>query len=280
MMTYVFPGQGSQKIGMGEGLFDEFADWTAKADQLLGYSVKELCLQDPERRLADTRFTQPALYVVNALSYQKKLAIDGEPDFVAGHSLGEYNALLAAGVFDFVSGLRLVQQRGELMSRARGGGMAAVIGLSLEQVRNVLQDSGLESIDIANLNTPTQFVISGKKDDIGKAQMPFESAGARVFVPLQVGGAFHSRYMEESRGAFESFLEGFELNEPAIPVVSNVRAAPYGGRRTKELLAEQITSPVRWTESVQYLKARGSSEFFEVGPGQVLTNLIGQIALD
>ncbi|MBF0103655.1 MAG: acyltransferase domain-containing protein, partial [Desulfobacterales bacterium] len=135
MLTFVFPGQGSQKTGMGESLFDEYKELTAQADEILGYSIKQLCLENLENNLQKTQFTQPALYVVNALSYLKKLdEVGKKPDFVAGHSLGEYNALLAANAFDFETGLKLVQKRGELMSKAIGGGMAAVIGFNRDQI--------------------------------------------------------------------------------------------------------------------------------------------------
>src|SRR5436305_5494221 len=167
MTVFLFPGQGSQRIGMGNTLFDEFKAITARADEILGYSIKELCLQDPHQQLGQTQFTQPALYVVNALSYLKKMKEAGQaPAYVSGHSLGEYNALFAAGAFDFETGLQLVKKRGELMSQATGGGMAAVIGFTLEQVDQILKEYGLTSIDIANYNTPTQIVLAGLKADI------------------------------------------------------------------------------------------------------------------
>lgn len=164
MVTCVFPGQGSQRKGMGGTLFDEFEELTAKADEILGYSIKEMCLRDPNRRLSETQYTQPALYTVNALSYLKKVKETRKtPDYVAGHSLGEYNALFASGVFNFEDGLKIVKKRGELMGRATGGGMAAVIGLNEGQIEDILKRNNLQSIDIANYNTPSQIVISGKK---------------------------------------------------------------------------------------------------------------------
>ena len=148
MKTYVFPGQGSQRRGMGENLFDEFQAQIKIADNILGYSVKELCLRDPDHKLNQTQYTQPALYVVNALSYQKKIRDDGgQPDFLAGHSLGEYNALQAAGVISFEDGLKLVKRRGELMSQARNGGMAAILNCSEEQTRRILKDAHLTQLD-------------------------------------------------------------------------------------------------------------------------------------
>src|SRR5437762_401122 len=176
MTVFLFPGQGSQRKGMGNTLFDEFKEAIASADEILGYSIKELCLHDPHQQLGKTQFTQPALYVVNALSYLKKMKETGQaPDYVAGHSLGEYSALFAAGAFDFETGLRLVKKRGELMSQAIGGGMAAVIGFTLEQVDQVLKECGLTGIDIANYNTPTQIVIAGLKADIVSAKPFFEA---------------------------------------------------------------------------------------------------------
>jgi trans-AT polyketide synthase/acyltransferase/oxidoreductase domain-containing protein len=191
MLAYVFPGQGSQQKGMGGELFDEFKELTSKADEILGYSIKELCLEDPQGNLGQTQYTQPALYVVNALTYYKKIKDTGiKPDYVAGHSLAEYNALLAAEVFDFETGLKIVKKRGELMSKASGGGMAAVIGMSEEKIREVLKENGLESIDMANYNTPSQIAISGPKDDIIRAQPFFEAAGVRSYIVLRL--AAHS----------------------------------------------------------------------------------------
>lgn len=165
MKVYVFPGQGSQSKGMGQGLFDKYPELTSKADKILGYSIKKLCLEDPDENLRYTQYTQPAIYTVNALMYLNKIAKTGEkPSFVVGHSLGEYNALYAAGVIDFETGLKIVKKRGELMSRAKGGGMAAVIGLREEEVRDVLKENGIESIDIANINSCSQIVISGPKE--------------------------------------------------------------------------------------------------------------------
>ncbi|CAM4364703.1 ACP S-malonyltransferase [Paenibacillus tarimensis] len=277
MITYVFPGQGSQFKGMGEELFDEFPEITAKADEVLGYSIKELCLKDPYRQLGQTQYTQPALYTVNVLSYMKKLKVTGrKPDYTAGHSLGEYCALFAAGAFSFEQGLRLVQRRGQLMSQAAGGGMAAVLGLHEQKVVELLLTSGFTSLEVANFNTPTQIVISGAKEDIGEAASLFESAGAS-YVPLNVSGAFHSRNMEEARASFAQYLELFTLSEPAIPVISNVYARPYQPGRLKQTLSEQITSPVKWTESVRYLMGLGAMDFVEVGPGHVLTKLVEKI---
>ncbi|QQZ64658.1 ACP S-malonyltransferase (plasmid) [Paenibacillus sonchi] len=281
MKAFVFPGQGSQHSGMGETLFDEFPGLTVQADRILGYSIKQLCLEDPQNKLGQTAYTQPALYVVNALSYMKRVREMGTtPDFVAGHSLGEFNALLASGVFDFETGLLLVQKRGELMNRVSGGGMAAVLGLEAGKVRQVLSENGLGGIDIANLNMPTQIVVSGLKQAIEQA-MPFlETAGARMVVPLNVSGAFHSRYMEEARQQFSSYLDRFEFKRFTIPVISNVHARPYRQVDIKRNLADQITHTVNWTDSIRYMRTMGVEDFEEIGPGRVLTKLVDQIRME
>ncbi|HEU4888434.1 MAG TPA: acyltransferase domain-containing protein, partial [Thermoanaerobaculia bacterium] len=167
---------------MGEGLFDEVREYAAlekDVDAIVGYSMRKLCLEDPDNRLKETQFTQPALYVVNALHYYKAVADGTQPSYVAGHSLGEYNALLAAGVFDFLTGLRLVKKRGELMSQAKNGGMGAVIGLSASTIAKVIRENGLASLDVANFNTPSQTVVSGPVEDIKRAGPFFENGGAQ-----------------------------------------------------------------------------------------------------
>ena len=275
---FVFPGQGSQSAGMGGELFDQFPELVKQADEVLGCSIKELCLDDPENRLNQTDYTQPALYVVNALTYLSKTEnTDFRPDFVAGHSLGEYNALFTAGVFDFITGLKLVQKRGQIMVKVTGGGMAAVIGMQPDKIKQVLKDASFESIDIANLNSPKQTVISGRKEDIDAVKTVFEDAGVRLFIPLKVSGAFHSRYMQDAQNKFADFLKSFEFQPVQIPVIANYTAAPYQNGETMNNMVQQISSPVRWVESIQYLKQQPEPEFEEIGPGNVLTKLIKQI---
>lgn len=275
--AFVFPGQGSQKKGMGGELFDLFPNITEKADKILGYSIKELCLEDKQDVLKLTQYTQPALYTVNALMYYQKIQETGQkPDFVAGHSLGEYNALLASGAFDFETGLELICIRSRLMAKAAGGGMAAVIGLGEEKIQEILDEKGLEAIDVANFNSPSQTIISGMKEDIDRAEKVFQEAGAR-YIRLNVSGAFHSRYMEPARKEFVQSLELFQFSDPAIPVISNVEARPYTKDKIRQLLADQISHSVKWTESIRYLMGKGVQEFHEIGPGKVLAGLVAQI---
>lgn len=281
MKTCMFPGQGSQARGMGGALFDEFAELTAQADAILGYSIKELCLEDPRKELDNTRFTQPALFVVNALSYYKRLQDPAaKPDYLAGHSLGEFNALLAAECFGFEVGLKLVQKRGQLMSQVSGGGMAAVLNSTPEQIEAVLKENGLTNIELANFNTPTQVVISGLKEEVAAAQ-PLLQQGRVLFFPLNTSGAFHTRFLTDAQQEFRAFLQTVEFAAPKIPVISNVTARPYEGEAVVETLARQIASPVRWSDSVQYLLALESDgdpmQFEEIGHGDVLTRLVKSI---
>ncbi|MBV9496093.1 MAG: ACP S-malonyltransferase [Acidobacteria bacterium] len=284
MIAFVFPGQGSQKKGMGQGLFDEVREYAAverEVDAIVGYSMRKLCLEDPENRLKETQFTQPSLYVVNALHYYKAIAEGASPAFLAGHSLGEYNALLAAGAFDFLTGLKLVKKRGELMSQAKGGGMGAVIGLSAAGIASAIRDNGLSGLDVANFNTPSQTVVSGPMEDIRRAGPIFEKAGAQMFIPLQVSAPFHSRYMVEASRAFGEFLAPMSFSAPRIPVISNVTAEPYpagnASDAVKTSLTKQIVSSVQWTQSIRYLLSRGVTQFREIGPGNVLTRMVQQI---
>jgi trans-AT polyketide synthase, acyltransferase and oxidoreductase domains len=278
MTTYMFPGQGSQFKGMGEGLFDEFKELTAKANSILDYSIRRLCLEDRENRLGNPKFTQPALFTVNAMMHLKKTKEKRiKPDYVLGHSLGEYSALFAADVFDFETGLHLVQKRAELMSQATGGAMAAVIGLSGEDIQGILEEHDYRTISLANCNTPSQVVISGPRKDIEKAQVVFEQAGAARYVVLPVSGAFHSPHMAEVKKRFASLVEEVAFETPSIPVISNAYARPYEKKYMQTTLIEQIVSPVKWQESIQYLMGCGETSFEEVGPGITLTGIVKQI---
>jgi trans-AT polyketide synthase/acyltransferase/oxidoreductase domain-containing protein len=262
---------------MGADVFGLFPDLVAIADRELGYSIAELCVDDPLERLGQTQFTQPALYVVSCLTHLRDRQEAGEPEFVAGHSVGEYAALFAAGAFDFATGLKLVKKRGELMSRAKDGGMAAVIGLTRERVAEVIQASGFRDLYVANLNTPQQIVVSGARSTVVAAQPAFEQAGAQMYVVLNVSGAFHSPFMSQAMEVFSIFLDQFEFSALKIAAISNVTAQPYAADEVRENLALQITHPVRWCESVQWLMSRPNPEFREIGPGRVLTGMLARI---
>jgi malonyl CoA-acyl carrier protein transacylase len=284
MIAFMFPGQGSQKRGMGQSLFDEVREYAAvekHVDTILGYSLRKLCLEDAENRLKETQFTQPSLYVVNALHYYKAVSQGTHPAYLAGHSLGEYNALLAAGVFDFLTGLRLVKKRGELMSQAKNGAMGAVIGLGASMIAKVIKENGLASIDVANFNSPSQTVVSGPVEDIKRAGPLFEKGGAQMYIPLQVSAAFHSRYMADAARAFADFLAPMSFAAPKTPVVANVTAQPYpvdnASESAKSLLVKQIAHSVQWTQSVRFLISQGVTQFSEMGPGNVLTRSVHQI---
>ena len=277
MRAYVFPGQGAQVVGMGGGLFDEFAEHTAIADRVLGYSVKTVCLTDPDRQLRNTAFAQPALYVVCALAYLKRLREDPRPpDYLAGHSLGEYVALFAAGAFDFATGLRLVQERGALMSRENGGAMAAVLSVDPEKVQQMLRLAELDAVDIANINSPSQVVLSGPGEAMTRAQRHFKEAGV-TFIPLKVSAAFHSRYMRSAAESFARAVASVQLRTLHIPVVSSASARPYEDGAIRENLVLQIHQPVRWTETIQFLLRQGVVDIEAIGPGDVLTKLTAEI---
>ncbi|HEY2322101.1 MAG TPA: ACP S-malonyltransferase [Thermoanaerobaculia bacterium] len=270
-MVIVFPGQGSQHAGMGRELFAKYPRQAEEASSILGYDLPALCIEDRERKLSRTEYTQPALFVVNALSYLDRGS--PRPSHFAGHSLGEFNALWAGGAFDFATGVRLVRKRGELMARVRGGGMAAVIGLPPLQVRKVLASS---AVDVANYNSYDQTVVSGLKEDIDAAIPLLERAEAKHVVPLDVSAPFHSRHMKETEVELAAFLETQPIALPHTPVVANATALPYE-KDVRSTLLRQICGSVRWIESVEYLLRSGEKEFVEVGPGNVLTKLIRNI---
>ncbi len=275
----MFPGQGSQAVGMGADLFDRYPDLVAEADAILGYSIKELCLTNPGDKLKLTDYTQPALYIVNVLSFLAKVEDEEiRPDFVIGHSLGEYAALYAAGAFDFGIGLKMVQKRGALMSAATGGGMAAILGMNGDAVASALVELGAGSIDVANFNSPVQIVISGPNADIEAFAPQMKEKGARRVVILPVSGAFHSRYMKQAAEEFEAFLAGFGFGSLKIPCIANCSAQPYTDDAITSNLVRQIYSCVRWVETIKGLRDQGADTFVEIGPGTVLSGLARQIA--
>ncbi|WP_446038275.1 ACP S-malonyltransferase [Streptomyces sp. SID1121] len=274
-LVHLFPGQGAHRQGMGRDLFPRYPHLVRRADALLGYSVEELCLDAPADKLTDTRYTQCSLYVVGALGYLDQVRESGEvPDFVAGHSLGEYVALFAAGAFDFLTGLELVRHRAEAMAKAGPGAMAAVIGLTEEALREALREH--PEVDIANLNAPTQIVISGSAADVREASGSL-GGRAEAVIPLKVSGAFHSRHMATAAEEFGTALRRFRLAPLRIPVVANTTARPHTDDRLADELRRQLTSPVRWTETVRFLLERPEPVLHEVGPGQVLTGLVRKI---
>ena len=279
MKAFVFPGQGSQAKGMGAELFDEFPELVSIADKVLGYSIKDLCLNDTEGKLNNTLYTQPALFTVCALGYLKKIKDgEGKPDYVAGHSIGEYTALFAGGMIDFETGIKLVKKRAELMARENGGTMAVVAGLNRKQVETVLNENHFDGIDIANLNTLSQIVISGIKEDIVKASEIFSNTtGCIMYKVLNVSGAFHSRYMMSAKTEFSEYLKQFDYNSMEIPVIANISARPYDENAIEDTLAKQLVSSVYWNDSVRYMMAKGVDSFEEIGPGRVAIGMIRKI---
>lgn len=273
----MFPGQGSQFQGMGEQLFNEFPETVKIANSVLGYSIVDICLNNPDNKLNQTNYTQPALFLVNYLHYQKYLKENKTPHFLLGHSLGEFNALNAAGVFDFETGLQIVQKRGELMFSVHGTGMAALIGAEYKEVKEMLKNN-FPDIDIANVNTPSQMVISGPVPSLEKAADYFEEEGL-VYIPLKVSGAFHSRYMNPIKYKYEQFIKEKQLKKCSIPVISNFSAAMYPDdiEGIRKNMVNQIDNRVKWLQSIEYVLFQGDCDFIEVGPGDVLTNIIKKI---
>ncbi|WP_033218925.1 ACP S-malonyltransferase [Kitasatospora phosalacinea] len=281
MRCLVFPGQGVQRRGMGAELFDLFPEEVEAADAVLGYSVRELCVHDPEGRLGDTRYAQPAVFLVNALDARRRLAGEGagaEPvACYAGHSLGEYNALVAAGCLDLLDALRLVRARAEAMAAVRGGAMAAVAGIGADEVASALRRGRVRGVYVANRNSDRQTVVAGGRDEVTGATGVLREAGARAVVPLPVSGPFHTPLMAPAARAFAAALEGRTFRSPAVPVFSGVTAAAFDPARAAALLTAQITAPVEWVRTVRALRAAGVTRFDEAN-GTTLTSLLPAIA--
>ena len=279
MHAFLFPGQGSQRKGMGEALFPQYPELIRQAEQVLGYSIEEICLSDNHKKLDFTLYSQPAIYIVNALSYldslRQGMAI---PDVFAGHSLGEFNALLAAGAFDFITGLKLVKKRAELMSELSGGAMAAVIGLHQDQLEKYLAEEECKNLCIANHNTATQFVVSGPKAEIERLNHTLkDDKDTELFHVLKTSGAFHSRYMGSAEIEFAKFIEGFNFEPLNRPVIANVTAEAFHDDVVKVLLPRQITSRVLWFDSVQTMRRKGVDRFTEASGSRILTNMVDKI---
>lgn len=277
MRCLLFPGQGVQRRGMGAGLFGQFPDVTALADEILGYSIEELCTRDPDRRLRDTRYAQPAVFVVNALMGMRQMAErPGAYQFFAGHSLGEYNALVAAGILDFATALRVVRRRGELMASVTGGSMSAVQGVPASFVQRALRETGLTKVHVANYNADTQTTIAGDRVEVGVAAKAISALpGARV-VPLNVSGPFHTPLMAPVEPALRAELASRVFAPGNGTVVSSVTGEVFSPDEGVDLLVRQVSAPVQWVRVVGTLRAAGVTEFDEVN-GSTLSALVRRI---
>jgi [acyl-carrier-protein] S-malonyltransferase len=266
--AWVFPGQGSQAVGMGADLAEACASQLAQAQEILGWSVLEIC--QTEEKLNSTLYTQPCLYVIECALADLLMAEGRSPDLVAGHSLGEYSALYTAGVFDFAAGLRLVQRRAALMSQASSGAMAALMGFNREQLDATIAET--EGVVLANDNSEGQVVISGTPAAV---EAIMESVKTKRAIRLNVSGAFHSPLMAEAAEGFALSLAEVPFQDSKMPVMSNVDPSPQtAGEVLKKRLTQQMTGAVRWREISLNLPEQNIASVVEVGPGQVLTGLI------
>lgn len=282
--AYLFPGQGAQFVGMGKDLYESNAkakELFDKANEILGYRITDIMFEGTDEDLKQTKVTQPAVFlhsVITALCMD-----DFKPDMVAGHSLGEFSALTAAGALSFEDGLRLVYARAMAMQKACEAApstMAAIIALPDETIEQICAEISIEGNVVvpANYNSPGQVVISGNVEAIKEACAKLKEAGAKRALPLAVGGAFHSPLMEMARVELAAAIEKAPVSKPVCAVYQNVDAMPHtDSKEIKDNLLKQLTSPVRWTQSVKNMIADGMTEFVECGPGQVLTGLVGRI---
>jgi len=282
MKAYVFPGQGAQFVGMGKDLYDNHAfakEMFEKANKILGFRITDLMFSGTDEDLRQTRVTQPAIFLHSVIL--AATLPDFQPDMVAGHSLGEFSALVANKALSFEDGLRLVYARAIAMQKAceaEPGTMAAIIGIEDAKAEEVL--AGINEVVVAaNYNSPGQLVISGSVKGIEVACEMLKAAGAKRALPLKVGGAFHSPLMEPARVELAAAIAATEISQPVCPVYQNVDAKPHTDLvKIKENLIAQLTSPVRWTQIVQNMVADGAVTFIELGPGSVLQGLVKKIA--
>ena len=281
MRAYIFPGQGSQFSGMAKDLYESSDLAKAivqEADEILGFSLSKIMFEGTDEELKQTKVTQPAIYLHSVLV--AKLAKDFKPDMVAGHSLGEFSALVAAGALSWQDGLRLVSKRALAMQAAceiQKSTMAAVLGLPDAKIQEICAKSN-GAVVAANFNCPGQVVISGSVDGIEKVGEELKAAGAKRVLPLPVGGAFHSPFMEPARVELAAAIEQTEIMAPVCPIFQNVNAKPSQDPTTiKKNLIDQLTGAVLWTQSVEAMVAAGASEFIECGPGKVLQGLVKKI---
>ena len=286
-IAFVFPGQGAQYVGMGKDLFEtypEIKDLYQNADKILGFELSSVSFEGPEEKLKQTYITQPAIFT-HSVSLTNILGKKLTADYAAGHSLGEYSALVCAGALTFEEGLKLVKLRGELMQKAgeeQKGTMAAVMGLDSVKLEEICRDaSSAGVVQVANFNSPGQIVISGSVDGVRKAMDLAREAKAKLVRELVVHGAFHSPLMEPAKDEFKNALNSALINNVKIPVYANVNAKPVTPdtpvETIKDLLYNQLTSSVRWEESINNMIRDGAEEFIEIGPGKVLQGLIKRI---
>lgn len=285
-VAYIFPGQGSQKVGMGRDLYDNFEPARAvfeEADRVLDFPISRLCFEGPEEELRQTINAQPALVTMSYACYQAALSIAGKdripgPSFLAGHSLGEYTALALAGVLDFRTAVYLSRERGRLMHEAgqkTPGSMAAILGMDESAVRTLCQETGTW---LANINCPGQLVISGARENVEKAVVLAPSRGASRALMLQVSGAFHTSFMQPAADGLSAVMATLSFNKPSVPVIANTSAQPLTeAAAIKNELLQQLCNSVLWQRSVEYMIDKGTTTFIEIGAGKVLTGLVKRI---